>query len=499
MPWLTKSRFLAGRQCLKRLWFEVHAPAEHSGESLALINGRDFDRLVQQLEPGVVVSRSQGMLPAFAQTQRLISTRTTPVIHQGAFRSRRLAVVTDLLRRTRRGFHLTEVKVTTEVKEIHLLDLGFQVLVLDRAGIPVTRASIGHINKEFTLERMNDYGGLLQEKNLTKDVRNLEPEIARSANECLAVLSKPEAPEVSMGNQCEDPHPCPFMDRCRGSLETVITFPLSILPHGGKAEEKLRAEGYTDLREVPVDRLKSDTHRRIHAATLNNTPHYDPAAAQSIRNLAAPYAYLDFETLNFAVPHVVGTRPYEQWPFQWSLHVENSPGALHHHDFLADKLEDFQTLTERLLAAIPNSGPIFVYNNSLERGVLERLAKHLPSLAPHLEDVIKRLVDLLPVTRAAYYHPAMLGSWSLKAVLPTLDASLAYDTLEEVSDGGAAQLAFLELADENNSGGRRQQIRTRLLDYCERDTYGMVVLRRFLCGDSRSIGKPDQQLMSEES
>jgi len=36
------------------------------------------------------------------------------------------------------------------------------------------------------------------------------------------------------------------------------------------------------------------------------------------------------------------------------------------------------------------------------------------------------LVDLLPVTRAAYYHRDMRGSWSIKSVMPTIDAKLGY-------------------------------------------------------------------------
>jgi hypothetical protein len=164
------------------------------------------------------------------------------------------------------------------------------------------------------------------------------------------------------------------------------------------------------------------------------------------------------------------------------VHVEAADGTLEHHDFLAQQFGDFEVLTDELLKALPRRGPIFVYSRSLEAGVLERLAKHLPKRAKILKAVVKRLVDLWPITKAAYYHPEMRGSWSLKAVAPTLDAKLAYDGLEEVAEGGAAQLAYLEFRDPATSAERRAELKERLRTYCERDTYTMVVLRRFLCG-----------------
>jgi hypothetical protein len=116
----------------------------------------------------------------------------------------------------------------------------------------------------------------------------------------------------------------------------------------------------------------------------------------------------------------------------------------------------------------------------MERGVLERLADRLPAHAARLREVSDRLFDLLPVAQEAYYHRDMRGSWSIKSVLPTIDPALGYAGLDEVQEGEAAQLAFLELRDKKVTAARRAQLLKALREYCERDTWGMVVLGRFL-------------------
>lgn len=483
MAWLTKSRFLSGIQCAKRLWYEVHEPLEESsgGNSMPLVNGRAFDQVVQTLEPGPVIPREDGLVAALDQTRDAFSRGAPPVLYQGAFRDGPLAAVVDILRSKGSTLELVEVKASTSVKDEHLPDVGFQALVLEQARIPVARVHIGHVNNQFVLRKRDEYAGLLVEVDVTEQVHRMLPAIRRKAAESVEVIALRSAPDVPTGAHCEAPYPCPFLERCSGEGAAGPEFPLSILPRGGKLAAELASEGYEDLRDVPAERIKSKDHKRIHAATVSGKAAFDFDATAELRKLSSPLAYLDFETMTAAVPEIIGTRPYEQCPFQWSMHVESANGSLRHAEYLAvDNFGDFETLASQLLAALPESGPVFVYNRSLEKGVLELLARIVPALAPALDAVVDRIVDLLPITRAAYYHPEMLGSWSIKKVLPTIDSSLGYEALE-VQDGGAAQSAFLQLRDPKVPSELKEQIARGLRAYCERDTYGMVVLRRFLC------------------
>ena len=251
------------------------------------------------------------------------------------------------------------------------------------------------------------------------------------------------------------------------------------------------ADGYRDLREVPRDRLTNKIHQRVHEATASGITYFDEAATAELRSFPRPYSYLDFETISFSVPEIIGTRPYEQVPFQWSVHVELGPTDIRHDEYLAiESFGDFDTMAHALIAAIPSTGPIFAYNASFEAAVLNRLADRLPEHDDALRGLAGRLVDLLPVTREAYYHRDMQGSWSIKNVMPTISPELGYERLDEVQGGDAAQLAFLELRSPTVSMERAKILRSALLRYCAHDTWAMVVLRRFLCGESTAIMNP---------
>ena len=194
------------------------------------------------------------------------------------------------------------------------------------------------------------------------------------------------------------------------------------------------------------------------------------------------------------MPKFIGTRPYEQLPFQWSVHVEFGPGNTRHAEFLAiESFGDFETLASALVAALPAEGPIFAYNASFEERVLVRLSELVPARAAALRAIAGRLFDLLPVARAAYYHRDMRGSWSIKSVMPTIDRGLGYEFLDEVQEGDGAQRAFLELRGQGVSSERALALRSALLRYCRHDTWVMVVLRRFLCGQAINITYHDRQ------
>lgn len=495
MAWLTKSRFLSGLQCNKRLWFEIHQPLEGSVEpSIPILQGRSFDGAVQGLRPGVVISRNRGLPAAIAETKRVLSiTKNAPsTLYQAAFRAGELAVIADVLRRRGAEFDLIEVKAATEVKETHLPDATFQALVLQRAKVPVGRVFLGLVNNQFVLERADDYEGLLVEVEMTEAAQEYLPKAAERALEFQEVMAGDSMPSIAVGPHCLSPYECPFLARCTAGEETP-DYPVDVLPRGGKTVAALLAEGYRDLRDVPAERLTDAMHRRVFDATCSGLAFFDFGATAGLRQCALPYSYLDFETISFSVPEVIGTRPYEQLPFQWSVHVENGPGDVRHAEYLSiESFGEFGALAGALIAALPAEGSIFAYNANFEERVLIRLAELAPVHAAALRAIAGRLVDLLPVTRAAYYHRDMQGSWAIKSVMPTIDAELGYALLDEVQEGDGAQQAFLELRSPNISLERAQILRSALLRYCAHDTWVMVVLRRFLCGESIQVSAPSR-------
>jgi hypothetical protein len=138
-------------------------------------------------------------------------------------------------------------------------------------------------------------------------------------------------------------------------------------------------------------------------------------------------------------------------------------------------------LAEALIDGLDSIGPILTYTD-YERRVIRGLAEKFPDLAEPLGTIEDRLVDLHPATRANYYHPDMLGSWSIKAVLPTIAPDMDYAALEGIQEGTEASAAYLEALGAETSPERRESLRKQLLRYCRHDTKAMVRLVHFMAG-----------------
>jgi Domain of unknown function(DUF2779) len=219
--------------------------------------------------------------------------------------------------------------------------------------------------------------------------------------------------------------------------------------------------------------------RRIWQQSRLEKPYVDAELRTLVGSLPFPRYYLDFETVAPAVPIFTGTRPFEALPFQWSCHIEPGRGRVEHAEFLDLGAEPpMRRLAEQLLATLGTTGPIVVYT-PYERRVLKDLAARYADLAAGLASLDERIVDLHPPTRRHYYHPAMRGSWSIKAVLPTVAPELSYGALGEVQDGLAAQNAYLEAITPGTSDARRAALRRALLAYCRQDTLALVKLVEF--------------------
>ena len=235
-------------------------------------------------------------------------------------------------------------------------------------------------------------------------------------------------------------------------------------PTAASSRGNCASEGFADLRDVPVDRLTREDHRRIWRATANGAGRaLRPAPSKTLAALPWPRYYLDFETVGPAVPLWPGTRPYQKIPMQWSCHRQDADGTLAQLPPFLDTRgrRPAPRVRRGLVAAIGDTGPIMVYNASFERSVLLQLADAFPDLAPALHAMADRLFDLLPFVRAHYYHPAMMGSWSIKRVLPTIAPDLDYANLDDVQSGDMVEPVYFEMIDPATPPNGAEALRGR--------------------------------------
>jgi hypothetical protein len=480
---LSKTKLLSLSQCARKLWLETYRPElieEPASEKAALLaTGNVVGELARQLYgrgSGHVVGFERGLRAAIDATRALVAAGGREPIFEATFDHDGVSVRIDIFDRSENAPKLVEVKASSRVKEHHLDDCAIQTWALIENGLKPRAVAVATLNPDFVYSGDGRYEGLLVETDVTDAVRGRVAGVAAQVAAARRTLAGLDEPAVAVGPHCGAPHDCAFYAHC---APPAGKYPVLGLGGGKEKLFELMHSGYRDLRDVPEGELKTDLQRRIWQQSRVEAPYIDPELRALAASLPFPRFYLDFETVNPAVPLFAGTRPFEALPFQWSCHVEKSRGALEHAEFLDLGTEPpMCRLAEALLATLGSAGPILVYT-PYERRVLHDLATRYGDLAERLAALEQRLVDLHPPTRRHYYHPAMQGSWSIKAVLPTVAPDLSYVTLGEVRDGFGAQTAYFEAIDPRTSTPRREALRRALLDYCRQDTLALARLVDF--------------------
>jgi CRISPR/Cas system-associated exonuclease Cas4 (RecB family) len=483
---LSKSKITAFEQCPKRLWLSVHRrhlAKQDESAAARFATGHEVGAVACALLPdGVMVEAAPDLAAALDFTRALLNNGHDRPVFEATLEHDGILVRIDVLEPDGAGgWHMAEVKSSTKAKDYHVGDLATQLWVARNAGLAITRAAIRHIDTSFILEREGDWAGLFADTDLAALV---EPIIATRADvvaEARATLAGIE-PNVEPGSHCATPFVCEFGGYCHASLPAGPEWPVTVLPNGGG--KRWIERNIIDLFAIDPAELTSAMHKRVYQATVTGEVYHDVAGARSaIGAWAFPRTWLDFETIAFAVPRWVGTKPYGQVPFQFSAHIEAADGTIDHREFLSlDGTDPRRACADALIMTIPAAGAVIGYNASFEKSRILELAAAFPDLADALTCIASRVVDLLPVTRANWYHRDQRGSWSIKAVLPTVAAEMDYAGLE-VKDGGSAQEAYIEAIAECCTPERRMALDAALRAYCGRDTEAMFVLARKLSGD----------------
>jgi CRISPR/Cas system-associated exonuclease Cas4 (RecB family) len=494
---LSKSKLIAFRQCPRRLWLEVHKPElreDSAGAEARMEAGNELGRLARKLyDPegkGETIDFQEIGFGKALERSKAVLAQAKPVFEAGYSANGALAFA-DVMLPVSRGagepaWRMVEVKSSTSVKDYHREDASIQAYIARNAGVPLQSIAVAHIDSQFVYPGDERYDGLLVEEDLTAETDSLRSQVEQWIGAAHEVAARPTEPEVRTGGQCSDPFQCGFYHYCSAG-EPKPEMPVSWLPRIQKQELKhfIETRSITDLRDVP-DGYLSEIQLRVKRATIAGKPFFDKGgAARELSSHGLPACFLDFETVQFAIPVWKGTRPYQQLPFQFSLHKLSADGELTHSEFLdLTGADPSLAFAEALVVSCAGRGPVFVYNAQFEAGRIRELGERVPRLAGALSAVASRIVDVLPVARRYYYHPDQHGSWSIKAVLPSMVPELDYDALSGIKDGQMASAGFLEAIRPDTTPERREELRRQLLEYCWLDTYALVRVWAHLGGHS---------------
>lgn len=477
-PSISKSKFLWGSQCKKLLWYAYRAkdqiPEPDAAQQAIFDQGHLVGALARTLYPGgiLVGAGAIDFDETIRSTKQALKLRR-PLFEAAFAASGGYCRVDILVPALDDAWDLIEVKSTTSAKDIHLPDLAFQCWVLAMAGLKIRRCLLMHVNGDFVRRGPVNPKQFFTCVDLTDPVANLANTIEDSIDDMTKVIRLPQSPEVQIGPHCDDPYTCPLHDKCWAFLpeQNVTT-----LYRAGKKAFKLLGDGIVAIKDIPATSRLTANQKIQHRAVITGDPHIDrPAIAAFLSQLKYPLSFLDFETYAMAIPPFEGVRPYQQIPFQFSLHVVRSAGAQpDHYGFLAADTNDPRPeFMRRLHTVLPEAGSVIAYNSGFEQNRLEECCDLLPEYQPWYREVKRRMVDLLlPFRGFRYYHADQLGSASMKAVLPVLTGRSYADL--EIKEGGQASTEFLRVTFGDVPEAERQKVRGQLERYCGLDTEGMI-------------------------
>lgn len=474
---LSKSKFTNAYQCKKMLWLKENKPEVMSDidNKSVLENGTKVGEVAKKLLGENIDIKFNENLSIMIEDTKKALLNNKVIVTEASFNYNNNFCSVDILKKDNDNYEIYEVKSSTKISDIYIEDVSYQFYILKKLGLNVTKASIVYINSNYVRKEELELNKLFKIQDVTDIAINKLDGIEQNIKDINEYMKEENEPFEGLDLKCVNPYPCPFFKYCSKDLVSPNVFDLKRISNNMKF--KLYKENKISFKELMYENIK---YKEQIDFTLNNK---EPLIKRDkiklfLDTLSYPMYFLDFETYQEAIPEYLNTSPYEQIPFQYSLHFyETEKGKLKHKEFLSDiNIDPRRKLAEQLVKDIPLNVCVIAYNCSFEKMVIKRLAALYPDLNKHLMNIYHNIKDLMiPFKEMDYYTKEMNGSYSIKYVLPALfpnDESLNYKSLDSIHNGSEAMDSFKNL--KNMSKKEQEKTRKNLLKYCELDTYAMV-------------------------
>ncbi|MDC7231973.1 MAG: DUF2779 domain-containing protein [Spirochaetales bacterium] len=473
---LSKSQYTSYLQCPKYFWLyrmkpEVLTPADERQQQIF-----DTGHLVGETACGLFpdgreVPFNLKDLPGMVSATRKLIEEGETTIYEASFIYDGVFVAVDILHFEKGLWNIYEVKSSTGVKDVYIHDAAVQSYVLENCGIPLKSVNIIHINNRYIREEDLKLEELFTTVDITLRIHSAKRGLPERLGAMKELLKQAE-PDQEIGPRCLSPYECPAKAYCWHTLAALPEDSVFTLTTARMDDKfKYYAEGKRTLQDLdPAELSKAQRLQREGKIHIEREP-----IREFLDSLDTPVSHLDFESFQQAVPGYEGVKPFQQIPFQYSIHIEEDKELIHKEFLDPWNRDPRRDLAESLIRDIPKEGTVLAYNRSFETGVINKLAALFPDLEDSLHAVSSRIMDLMiPFQKRWYYHPAMKGSYSIKKVLPALvpEMEQAYSELPGVRNGGEASSAWALMAQADRE--QREQVRRGLLAYCRLDTLAMV-------------------------
>ena len=475
-PLLSKSKYIAGLQCPKLLWTQINQPEgipePDTFTQYIFDQGHLVGEYAKNLFPGGIDIQHDDFMKNIVTTKKLLAERK-PLFEAGILSGKIYSRLDILNPVDEDEWDIIEIKSGTSVKEVYVDDVSFQKFCCEKAGLGIRSCKLGFINNRYVKNGEIDPKELFILEDISSQVEEISEGIEEQVSGLLEVISNRACPEITIGQHCLAPYECPLREECWGFLPENSVFDL----RGGKTKQfSLYEQGIISIKDIPNNILLSRQQQIQKECVTTGNVHVEKEEIRRFLNkLKYPLYYLDFETVGPAIPVYDGTRPYQDMPFQFSLHVVESEGSEPvHHSFLAEGVEDPRPrILHELQRLLGSEGSIVAYNAGFEEGVLKELVEAFPEYTNWLEGILIRMVDLLfPFTNFHYYNASQRDTASLKKVLPAVTGK-GYEEMG-IGAGMDASIAYGRIMYGDATEEEIARVRADLLKYCKMDTEGMV-------------------------
>ncbi|MEX0616630.1 MAG: DUF2779 domain-containing protein [Candidatus Woykebacteria bacterium] len=486
---ISKSEYLMFLKHPAWLWLKKHdkdkLPAVDDNTQAVFDAGHMFEKYAESLFPGIVTVGFEGFDEYKTMPERTLKVlnQGAKIISQGRFESGNITCICDILVKiSANTFDLYEIKSSTKVKPEHELDLAFQMVVLEACGYKVNKIAVIHVNSSYMRNGDVKASQITTTTDITEKVKEKREETKENIAKALEVIASREMPNISpslaRGEGFSD-----WLDiyRSLAKIEPESIYDLFMVTADkiGKLEE-LKIEKLIDIHD---DFPLTDKQRHQVLATKNGKETIDKVSIKKfLKNLKYPLYFLDYETLSSVIPYFDGMNPYQQIPFQYSLHVLDKPGGeLKHFMYLhKDNSNPAKALSRSLKANTGKEGTVLTWSESFEKNCNKSLGQLVPEFETFFEELNERIDDLMiPFSSNWYVHKDFGGSASIKKVLPVLVTELSYKELG-IHEGATAQRLWMEAVLDGKRNGEKDKILADLEEYCKLDTLAMVEIYRQL-------------------
>ena len=479
---LSKSLYVRGLQCPKSLWLKKYKRdvLDQNTDPAVFETGNIVGELACELFGGGKRIKFDGgsFDEKIVQTENFIKNGEK-AIYEATFCFDEILVMVDILQVVDGKLIINEVKSSTSLSDVYVDDASIQYYVISSLGYEVERINVIYLNNQYIRGEKLEFDKLFTVNDVTDQILSMQSKVAENIKKLKETINDDVEPNLDIGVHCFKPYECDGMNYCWCEQRKIPdgTSVFNIAKINKKKATKLYQSGIVNIADIKdIDAFNANQQIQI-KAQINGEEFVDKQAIREfLDTLSYPLYHLDFETFQQAVPEFIGLRPYEQIPFQFSIHKDDGKGNLEHFEFLAEAGADPRyELALNLIKFIPQDACVLAYHASFEKGVIQNLAALFPQFSSHLMSMHSNIKDLeIPFAKKFYYHPKMHGSSSIKKVLPAIVPSFkdAYTNLNLIHNGGEAMGEYAKL--KGKTRGEQDAIRKALLAYCKLDTLAMV-------------------------